>query len=744
MADRDSRERDIILSPNEYAYVQDTTKGDIVLYVGPTKISLSNTERMVELRDGRFVSLRAEEGSSGVNRTITASSSQYIILENPAKDANIKYTKGSNSAIELFIGKKVVIPGPANFPLWPGQLATVVDGHKLREDHYLVIRVYDTVGESDKSVIGTEKIIRGTDKRFYIPTTGLEVIPDEEGNYVRSAVILRDGEYCILMTPNGKRRYCRGPAVVFPEPMEEFVMEKGAKVFKAYQLRKNNGLHVRVVKDFAVAAGDDAVPAGNYSAGMELFIKDHEGFFFPSENLEMIREVMTIPIADKEGIYVRDIKTGKITTEIGPKNYLPDPTKTEVVSRQLAPEVQRLYGLGDAKDAPATYNQQSPHPVEQQAYIPKVQKATLSDNKPGKAVSVYIPPSFAVLVTSSSKREVVLGPQTRILDYDEDLEILKLSTGKPKSSDKLLSTCFLLVNGNKVSDIIRLKTSDHVELEILLSYRVSFVAKEANERVKWFNVNNYVALLCDHAGSIVRAAARGSGIEKFHASGTEVIRAAILGEKKGEEKRPGRYFEENSMHIYDVEVLGVTILDGEVNKLLAESQRKAIVSELEKKQEQMRLDNTRLKESVNREILEQRKASLVKETEVEKTTCELSQVKIQGEMEVVRHEKVGKAKAAAEALEVESAARLAAEARKAELETKLLHEQVKAFKEQMAALDPQLLSVLRSAAEQQFTAEVSKNLSPLAILGGTSVSEIMERLIKSLPLGLASPEKKAE
>jgi hypothetical protein len=38
MPERDVRERDILVAPNKYAYVQDLTKGDIVLYVGPTKI----------------------------------------------------------------------------------------------------------------------------------------------------------------------------------------------------------------------------------------------------------------------------------------------------------------------------------------------------------------------------------------------------------------------------------------------------------------------------------------------------------------------------------------------------------------------------------------------------------------------------------------------------------------------------------------------------------------------------------
>lgn len=61
--ERDVRERDILVASNEYAYVQDLTKGDIVLYVGPTKISLSNTERLVELKHDRFAPQRGDDGN---------------------------------------------------------------------------------------------------------------------------------------------------------------------------------------------------------------------------------------------------------------------------------------------------------------------------------------------------------------------------------------------------------------------------------------------------------------------------------------------------------------------------------------------------------------------------------------------------------------------------------------------------------------------------------------------------------
>ncbi|MBI2898703.1 MAG: hypothetical protein HYY17_00815 [Planctomycetes bacterium] len=707
--ERELRERDILVASNEYAYVQDLTKGDIVLYVGPTKISLSNTERLVEFRNGRFVPVRGEEGGLGVNPFVVASSAQYIILENPPKDPNVRTVKGNNSAIELLIGKKFVVSGPATFPLWPGQKAQVIDGHELREDQYLVIRVYDRV-EGENDPIGTQRIVKGSEVSFYIPKTGLEVVPDEKG-YVRSAVTLLEGEYCILLAPNGQTRFVRGPAVVFPGPMEEFVRKGGTKIFKAVPQRKNMGLRVRVLKDFT-AADSQQVPAGKYTAGQEIFLKDREGFFFPSESLEVTAEVQAIPIAEKEGIYVRNLETGKVATEIGPKNTLADPTKTEIVSRALDPEIEKLYGV--------------------------------TGRDKGKAVSIYIPPSYAVMVTGKNKREVVIGPATRILDFDEDLEILKLSTGKPKTDETLLSTCFLQITGNKVSDIVRVKTADHVELEVTASYRVTFVAQDAREREKWFNVKNYVGLLCDHLGSIVRAAVQATPIESFHTRSAEVVRAAILGEKKGEEKRVGRHFAENAMSVYDVEVLDVKILDQDVKKLLSDAQRSAIVSEVQKKQENLRLSNESVKQEVDRRIYEAQMTTIAKAIDLEGVKRNLSEARVREAVELDKLEKVGKAQNQAQALDVSSTAAAAAAEREAQVEIKSLSAKVGAFKEQMSALQPELVTTLKVLGDQEMSKELTRNLSPLAILGGQSVAEVAERLLKALPVGIVLKNGAAE
>jgi hypothetical protein len=707
--DRDVRERDIPVAPNEYAYVQDLTKGDVNLYVGPCKISLTNTERMVEFHQGRFRPLRGEEGGSGVYPFVIASSSQYIIVENPPRDSNQRYSKGNNSAIELVTGKKIVVAGPAAFALWPGQKAQVIDGHTLREDQYLVVRVYDTVEGTpgEKLPIGTERIVKGTDVNFYIPKTGLEVVP-RNGQYVRDAITLLDGEYCILLASNGQRKYFRGPAVVFPEPMELFMERDGTHVFKAFILRKNAGLHVRVVKDVTVpegqaSGGQNQIPPGIYTAGQEIFLQDKEGFFFPTEHFEVVGSALPIPIAEKEGVYVREVDTGRISTVVGPRYFLPDPTRVEVVSRELDPETARLYGV--------------------------------PDHDPEKAVSIYIPPSVAVLVIAKNKREVVRGPQTRILDYDEDLEVLRLSTGKPKTDERLLATCFLQVDGNKVSDIVRVRTNDHVEIQLLLSYRVSFLEGESN---KWFNVKNYVGLLCDHLASIVRSAARGTSIDTFHQSSIDVIRNAILGPKQGDEKRTGRRFTENGMVVYDVEVLEVAILDDDVRGLLTAAQRAAITAGLKKEEEELRLSSEKLRESVNQQLTEARKQTLQKEADLEGAIRILAEVKAQADVELDRLRRTGIAQNEADALNITSTARLAANRGEQELALAELEKRVAAFQSQMAALHPELVATLRALGNQHLTTELTRHLSPLAILGGESVAGIAERLLKALPIGLGA------
>ena len=80
--------------------------------------------------------------------------------------------------------KKINIQGNTSFALYPGQMAKVIQGHRLHRNQYLLARVYDAdvlstteilnengepTGEvANKYVTGQLLIIKGTEVSFYI------------------------------------------------------------------------------------------------------------------------------------------------------------------------------------------------------------------------------------------------------------------------------------------------------------------------------------------------------------------------------------------------------------------------------------------------------------------------------------------------------------------------------------------------------------------------------------------------
>ena len=140
------------------------------------------------------------------------------------------------------------------------------------------------------------------------------------------------------------------------------------------------------------------------------------------------------------------------------------------------------------------------------------------------AISVWT--GYAVMVVSKTgARRVEHGPTTILLNYDEVLEVLELSTGKPKNTDQLEKTVYLRVVNNKVSDWVSVKTKDLVDVTLKLSYRVNFEGYAE----KWFACENYVKFLCDHVRSVLKGMAQKRKVEDFGSNGVDIVREAILG-----------------------------------------------------------------------------------------------------------------------------------------------------------------------------------------------------------------------
>ncbi|MCA9546060.1 MAG: hypothetical protein KC613_16765, partial [Myxococcales bacterium] len=291
------RERELVLAPNEYAYVLDTTKGHVNCYVGPNKTSLAQTDQSVRF-DHDSKRFRSVDLDEAVCLFATAPENWYVVLKNPARD-NVHPSPGvASSLVDLRVGRKVVVPGPCAFPLWPGQMARVIRGHRLRANEYLYVRIYDAEAAGERwhealgqptpeapppFTSGEKRLIKGSDVRFYMPPTGVEVVPDAQGRFVREAITLERLEYAILEGEDGRRRYVRGEAVVFPGPEERAVIRDGRNKHRAIELSRTTGLHVKVVAPYTDDDGDHAV-------GEELFLTGDGRIYFPHEAHQIVRQ----------------------------------------------------------------------------------------------------------------------------------------------------------------------------------------------------------------------------------------------------------------------------------------------------------------------------------------------------------------------------------------------------------------------------------------------------------------------
>src|SRR5512137_2228668 len=196
---RDRDRNDVILMPRQYAIVKDTTKGNLIVQVGPIKVTVSETDRLMA-PDPRNPSRLIEVGNqdAAILPYVDVGESDYVVLSNPAKDAaSVLKPRTKNDMVELSFGRKVNMPGPISIPLWPFQTADVIKGHQLQTNQYLVVKVINdeealsnwsksivktAEGEKTKGIarpaslsIGQLIIIKGTEVSFYIPPTGLEV-----------------------------------------------------------------------------------------------------------------------------------------------------------------------------------------------------------------------------------------------------------------------------------------------------------------------------------------------------------------------------------------------------------------------------------------------------------------------------------------------------------------------------------------------------------------------------------------
>jgi major vault protein len=824
MSDR-IRERDLVLSPNEFAFISDETKGNINVYVGPHKTSLANTDQPIVFDHvtKRFARKSLDEATQTFS---IAPEGWYLVLKNPAHDATHPRTGALNNLPDLTIGRKVNIPGPVSFALWPGQMVKVIQGHQLRSNQYLLVRVYDEEGarnnwrnavikpqkgdenqtdstkskepeeEKDGAIVdpnhiptelsmGKVMLIRGTDVSFYIPPTGIEIVQDHHGNYIREAATLERLEYCILLDENGNKRYIQGPAVVFPKPTEAFVTKGGSRKFRAIELNENSGIYLKIIAPFEENGVD-------YKVGDELFLTGRDQMiYFPRPEHAIIRygehEIhYGVAIPAGEARYVLDRNTGHISLKRGPFIFLPDPRKEVIVRRVLDNKTVSLWFPGNEKAL--LYNQELqkaqdkqddtgqwvtenevqqkvkgkrgkvPEQAMQQAVVPSEfagddftrgqqftpPRTIVLDNRYEGAVAVSAWTGYAVLVVNKNgERKVIRGPQTNLLEYDEILQVMELSTGTPKTDERLLKTVYLRVLNNNVSDIVEAETTDLCKVHLHLSYRVNFEGDPAT----WFDVENYVKFLTDHLRSLLRHAIKQHGIEDFYANAVTIMRDVILGPIE-EGKRKGRLFPENGMRVYDVEVLNVTIGDEAISSLLIDNQHAVVSQTLASAAEQRKLEFCKSSELIQQQMAEvqsqtRQRSQTLKIQEMGKILeCNIAEIQAENQLRELKTKATLANQQTLTAIHQAELARTQADkdaqvefaSKQLELTLRQLQAEVQAVAEKAKAVSPDLIAAMQAFGDRALAEKMAQTMAPLAILGGESVSEVLARLLRGTPL----------
>ena len=807
-------QKDLVLSINEYAYVLDETKGHVVCWVGPSKTSLSNSDKLVRF-DYKSKSFVKCSYNDAINLFVTAPENWYAILKNPI-EANKHPKPGANNLPEdVHIGRKVNVRGPVSFALYPGQMAKVIKGHALRSNQYLLARVYeaeeasksagemrDTEGNviensQEKYVNGQILVIKGTEVSFYIPPTGIEVIAinnDDRKGYVREAVTLERLEYCILKDEDGNKRYVHGPEVVFPEPTETFVTSpKGGFIFRAVELSKISGIYVKVIAEYADEAGTI------HPVGEELFITGNDQMiYYPrpehaiiSYDNKMMHHAIAIP--EGEGRYIMNRMTGEIKTVKGPAMYLPDPRTEVVVKRKLTETQCRLWYPGN--NAVLNYNTNlnekfvekslatadldtltaycsvtsasaSLANLEAKANISrgtsytKPRTITL-DNKLDGVVSIDVWTGYAVnVISKSGERKVICGPQTVLLDYDQDLERLELSTGRPKTTDNLLRTVYLRHENNKVSDLINVETKDFVRATIKVSYCVDFDKEHMD---KWFAVDNYIKYMCDRVRSLLKRAAKEYTIYDFYQNYSDIVRNVTLGlPMDGSNICEGphaghRFFPENGMFIHDVEVLSIDvqrdieemILDKQADMIrqtleLADAQREAEIAEAlsvaEQKKQELRTQELLNKMELQKKEAETKlaiQAEINRQQEAEDKAKKQAEADMQPIIDAIAAASEARKNAAHAAqvarADAENASVQAHQAAMAEIEKAKQAAYAATVKEIMASITPDLVAALEVGGKCDLMATMAEHMSPYALAQGESVVDATQKLLNGLP-----------
>merc|ERR1712137_454595 len=384
---------------------------------------------------------------------------------------------------------------------------------------------------------GEEWLVTNQDTHCYIPDVYEEVVGQVP------ITVLNNRQYAVVLDPlgaNGKPQFgkkvlIKGEASFFLRPGER--LERGIQnvhVLGDYEALLLRAREAFVENQVEHAPGDRWMVYGPCD-------------YIPAVEVEIVEKRKAIPLSDNEGIYVRDITSGRVRSHIG-KSYMLKPNE-ELWEKTLPDTVENLLTrqLGSARDK-------------------------------SRVVSLRVPRNAAVQIYDYIKKKsrVIFGPELVLLDPDEHFTLLSLSGGKPKRPHVIKDLC-LQLGPDFMTDIITVETSDHARLNLKLSYNWRFKTSDDPENdSKIFQVPDFVGDACKAMASNIRGAVASVGFDAFHKYSARIIRRAVFGENAEGKINDEFVFDANNLSITNIDIQSVEPVDQRTRDSLQKSVQLAI------------------------------------------------------------------------------------------------------------------------------------------------------------------------
>uniref|UniRef100_A0A8C8HYZ4 Major vault protein n=1 Tax=Oncorhynchus tshawytscha TaxID=74940 RepID=A0A8C8HYZ4_ONCTS len=430
--------------------------------------------------------------------------------------------------------------------------------------HVRAIRPFRDAGGRDRRT-GEEWLVTMAEREAHIPSVAEEVVG------VVNVTTLSSRQYCVILDPVGpdgkpqlgQKRVCKGERSFFLQPGEH--LEEGTQ--DVYILSEEEGLVLRAVEEEEEEEEEERAKLSR-RGGVQRRPGDRWMLrgpieYVPPAAVEVMLRQQAIPLDENEGIYVRDIKTGKVRAVIGHTYMLTQ--DEELWAKNLPQNVETL--LASTKDPLADRSDRS-------------KEVEMKDRDKTKVVSYRVPHNAAVQVYDyrEKKARVVFGPEMVMLGPDEQFTVLSLSGDKPKRANVIKAVC-LLLGPDFFTDIITIETADHARLQLQLSYNWHFDLKspaDPSQAAALFSVPDFVGDACKAIASRVRGAVASVQFDDFHKNSNRIICSSVFGFDDKLAVRPSLRFHQNSLVISSVDIQSVEPVDQRTRDALQKSVQLAI------------------------------------------------------------------------------------------------------------------------------------------------------------------------